>query len=73
MDKALKNAIMALPEMKERIKKLQAYATEKYKISGEKVTVSIRITTKTLANGKEDETSKALNKKFTDLISKPLY
>lgn len=72
MDKALRNAIMALPEMKERIKKLHAFSNEKFKIPGEKVTVSIRMTTKTLANGKEDETSKALNKKFTDLISKPL-
>jgi len=72
MDKKLRDAIMALPEMKERIKRLHAYAGEKYKILSENVTVSVRITTKTVANGKEDETSIDINNKLRELITKPL-
>jgi hypothetical protein len=72
MDKALKDAIMALPQMKERIKLVHAYAGEKYKILSENISVSIRLTTKTVANNKEDEISIDINNKLRELINKPL-
>jgi len=72
MDKKLKDAIMALPQMKERIKLLHAYAGEKYKILDENISVSIRLSTKTVANKKEDEISMDLNNMLRDLIEKPL-
>jgi len=72
MDKELRNAIMALPQMKERIKRIHAYAGEKYKVLPENITVSVRITTKTVANGKEDDISIDINNKLRELISKPL-
>jgi len=72
MDKALKDAIMALPQMKERIKLVHAYAGEKYKILSENVSVSIRLTTKTVANNKEDEISIDINNKLRELLNKPL-
>ena len=63
---------MALPQMKERIKRIHAYAGEKYKVLPENITVSVRITTKTVANGKEDDISIDINNKLRELISKPL-
>jgi len=72
MDKALKDAIMALPQMKERIKLLNAYAGEKHKILQENISVSIRLTTKTVANNKEDDTSIDINNKLRELLNKPL-
>ena len=72
MDKQLKDAIMALPQMKERIKLLQAFADQKFKILPENLSVSIRLTTKTIANKKEDETSIEVNNKMRELISNPL-
>ena len=72
MDKALKDAIMALPQMKERIKLLHAYSGEKYKILSENISVSIRLTTKTVANNKEDEISIDINNKLRELLNKPL-
>jgi hypothetical protein len=72
MDKALKDAIMALPQMKERIKLVHAYAGEKYKILPENISVSVRLTTKTVANDKEDDTSIDINNKLRELLNKPL-
>ncbi len=72
MDKKLKDAIMALPEMKERLKKLYAFTEETYKMPHEALAINIRLTTKTVANLKEDETSIAINNKLRELIEKPL-
>jgi hypothetical protein len=72
MDKELKNAIMALPQMKERLKRLYGYAGEKYKMEPECISVQIRLSTKTVANSKEDETSMDLNNKLRELIEKPI-
>jgi hypothetical protein len=72
MDKKLNDAIMALPQMKERISRLAAYAGEKYQISGDSLSINIRLSTKTVANNKEDETSMDLNNKLRELIEKPL-
>ena len=72
MDKELRDAIMALPQMKERMKRLYAYSEEKYKILHENISVSIRLSSKTIANNKEDETSMDLNNKLRELIEKPL-
>jgi hypothetical protein len=72
MEKKLKDAIMALPQMKERLKLLHVYAGEKYKMLDENISVSIRLTTKTVANQKEDDISMDLNNKLRELINKPL-
>lgn len=72
MDKELRAAIMALPQMKERLKRLYAYSDEKYKILHENISINLRLTTKTVANDKEDETSKDLNNKLRELLDKPL-
>ncbi|HTC00801.1 MAG TPA: hypothetical protein VK705_08980 [Ferruginibacter sp.] len=72
MDKELQDAIMALPQMKERIKRLYAYADEKYKVLPENIKVSIRLTSKTVANGKEDDTSIDINNHFREMLHKPI-
>jgi hypothetical protein len=72
MDKELRNAIMALPQMKERMNRLYAYSGEKYKILNENISVNLRLTSKTVANGKEDEISIDINNKLRELIEKPL-
>jgi len=72
MDKELKAAIMALPQMQERMKRLYAYCGEKYQISSENLSINFRLTSKTVANNKEDETSIDLNNKLKELIEKPL-
>jgi hypothetical protein len=72
MDKDLKDAILALPQMKERLSRLYAYSGEKYQISSDTLSISLRLSTKTIANNKEDATSMDLNNKLRELIEKPL-
>ncbi len=72
MDKELRDAIMALPQIKDRIAKIKAYADEKYKILPENISVNLRITSKTIANGKEDEISIDINNHLRELLNKPL-
>lgn len=72
MDKELNDAIMALPQMKERLKRLYAYAGETYNTLDENISINIRLSTKTIANGKEDATSIDINNKLRELIDKPL-
>jgi hypothetical protein len=72
MDKELNDAIMALPQMKERIKRLHAYCGEKYGIVGESLSINLRLSSKTVANNKEDATSMDINNKLRELIDSPL-
>jgi len=72
MDKDLKDAIMALPQMKERLDRLYAYSGEKYQLGSDDLSISFRLSTKTVANKKEDATSMDLNNKLRELIEKPL-
>lgn len=72
MDKDLKDAILALPQMKERLDRLYAYSGEKYQLSSDNLSISFRLSTKTVANNKEDATSMDLNNKLKELIEKPL-
>ncbi len=72
MDQKLRDAIMALPQMKERISRLNAYAGEKYQITGDNISINLRLSSKTIANKKEDEISIDINNKLRELIEKPL-
>lgn len=72
MDKELRDAIMALPQMKERLKRLYAYSGEKYNVLSENISINLRLSSKTVANNKEDETSIDINNKLRELIEKPL-
>ena len=72
MDKDLKDAIMALPQMKERLDRLYAYSGEKYQLGSGDLSINFRLSTKTVANKKEDATSMDINNKLRELIEKPL-
>ena len=72
MDKELRAAIMALPQMKERLKLLNAYAEEKHKVVHEAIAVNLRLSSKIVVNDKEDEIGMDLNNKLRELIEKPL-
>ena len=72
MDKDLKDAIWALPQMQERLSRLYAYSGEKYQIGSDNILISLRLSSKTIANNKEDATSTDLNNKLRELIEKPL-
>jgi hypothetical protein len=72
MDKDLRDAIMALPQMQERLKRLYAYSGEKCQITGDSLSINLRLSSKTIANNKEDATSMDLNNKLRELIEKPL-
>lgn len=63
---------MALPQMQERLNRLYAYSGEKYQLSSADLAINFRLSTKTVANNKEDATSMDLNNKLKELIEKPL-
>ncbi len=72
MDIDLKDAIWALPQMQERLNRLYAYSGEKYQLTSDKLSISLRLSSKTVASNKEDATSMDLNNKLRELIEKPL-
>ena len=63
---------MALPQMKERLDRLYAYSGEKYQLGSADLSINFRLSTKTVANNKEDATSMDINNKLRELIEKPL-
>jgi hypothetical protein len=72
MDKELYTAIMALPQMKERLKKLYEYAEEKHGVPHEGLDISLRLTSKTVVANSGVDTGMDINNKLRELLDKPL-